>query len=258
VLENWRQELCRPRGTLDLAMVRCLRLLAAEYLEKRRDAEKNGISFLTCCNTEGFSDVLDFSRKVVRKMGTEANSLVVLVLSLALDVVIRVALLDGPNSRGVVYTDHHCVKPKGRIRPIVHLQLRPGHYDLLCKPEDGTPAFHLASGSHLHKGTLSSDTSIEIEGAEAPRRSGICPGLSAPWDVPGVRKLQTGLRSAAAEALEFSEVGLVALRCELAEASQAGLAALAGMLRAARSSSAGPAQETLGTGGPTPQLTLEP
>eukprot|EP00928_Gymnodinium_smaydae_P099656 TRINITY_DN9571_c0_g1_i2.p1 TRINITY_DN9571_c0_g1~~TRINITY_DN9571_c0_g1_i2.p1 ORF type:complete len:598 (+),score=129.31 TRINITY_DN9571_c0_g1_i2:116-1909(+) len=131
-------------GTIDLALVRALRHLVAEYLlEHAHDASKgNGLPFEVLCSAEGYDGVAGFVETVVLPLGTEAEGLVMSVLPKALDLDLRIALLDRRASAALSFSDYPGENGEGeeegaqsrtcrRKRPLIHVQLRPGHYDVL-------------------------------------------------------------------------------------------------------------------------------
>ncbi|CAE8692326.1 unnamed protein product, partial [Polarella glacialis] len=122
---------------LDLALVRFLRVLTARYMcEKADDWEAcNGISFNMLCEAQGMGTVQDFCDKVVLPLGVEAESLVMSAIVPATDISLRVAILDRTDASGLCFNDYVAkggVAACGGIDPpTIHVQLRPGHYDLL-------------------------------------------------------------------------------------------------------------------------------
>lgn len=119
--------------SLDLAMVRALRRLTARCMLDRADDWEtcNGISFRMLCEAQGLGTPEDFCRKVISPMGVEAESLVMNAIVPALETPLRLALLDRGDASGLVFEDYTVAGKDTSELPRVHLQLRPGHYDLL-------------------------------------------------------------------------------------------------------------------------------
>jgi len=135
--------LCEPNCTLDLALVRALRHLLAQFLiEHAHDPTLgHGIDFYTICNAQGYADVADFCKKVVLPMGAEADGAITDIMPKALGIGMSIAFLDRRDIVLKVFTyelDDVKVTKDNRgsafsdfKKPIIHLQLRPGHYDML-------------------------------------------------------------------------------------------------------------------------------
>mmetsp|Transcript_27201 Transcript_27201/g.77553 ORF Transcript_27201/g.77553 Transcript_27201/m.77553 type:complete len:369 (+) Transcript_27201:213-1319(+) len=137
-----RRSMGHPGSALDLALVRALRHVAAACLRKlAHDEEASaGISYEVVCLAQGYGGVEDFCRRVVLPMGTEAEGVVLGALPAALGVGLRVVLLDRRGSKDVPLCDYNMpagAPESGAVAaPVVHLQLRPGHYDLLYFGEE--------------------------------------------------------------------------------------------------------------------------
>ncbi|CAK0833999.1 unnamed protein product [Prorocentrum cordatum] len=106
----------------------------------RRGEASAGISYEVVCLAQGYGGVEDFCRRVVLPMGTEAEGVVLGALPAALGVGLRVVLLDRRGSKDVPLCDYNMpagAPESGAVAaPVVHLQLRPGHYDLLYFGEE--------------------------------------------------------------------------------------------------------------------------
>ena len=90
-----------------------------------------------------YDNVSDFCRKVVLPLGVEAEGVVLKGVAQALGIDLRVAFLDRSGS-DVAFCDYGCsggdiIAPPCAARevPLVHLQLRPGHYDVLYFSDSG-------------------------------------------------------------------------------------------------------------------------
>jgi len=126
---------------LDLALVRCMRRLTADYLCENRDNPDigNGLTPAMLCEYTGFESLDAFNEQVTLKMGKEAQDVAVHGLPLALDISLRVLFLDRKDgSQPVPHLDYGPALTAGSIDweraaewPLVRLQFRPGHYDLL-------------------------------------------------------------------------------------------------------------------------------
>lgn len=144
-----RRSLEVPGSELDLAFIRALRCLTAEHLSKHADDDdaNGGISFSTVCVAQGYTGVDDFCRRVVLPLGVEAQDIVLNALPQALDIGLRVAILDRRESTELPFCDFLAfpggdlltstantadgVLDATALAKLVHLQLRPGHYDVL-------------------------------------------------------------------------------------------------------------------------------
>lgn len=130
-----------PKNSADLALLRALRRLAADYLlSHAHDAAANhGISYHDICVCAGeYVDVSDFCNKVVLPDGVEAETLCQSALPAALGVGVRIAFLDRGDAQDVTFHDFGVdvdsddgAESSPSARPLIHVQLRPGHYDLL-------------------------------------------------------------------------------------------------------------------------------
>lgn len=127
-----------PGSSVDLALVRALRRMTSDYLMANKDDDDigGGISFEIICSAQGYAGVRDFCERVVLPMGVEAESVVISALPPAIGAALRIIFLDRAESKDLTVCDY----PEGIAddledaccqRPIIHMQLRPGHYDLL-------------------------------------------------------------------------------------------------------------------------------
>jgi len=119
-------------ASIDMAVVRALRRLTARFMLRNADDCEicNGMSFRILCDAQGLGTPDDFCRKVILPVGVEAESLVMNAIVPALGISLRVAILDRGGASGLCFEDYEA--PRGPAeRVTVHLQLRPGHYDLL-------------------------------------------------------------------------------------------------------------------------------
>uniref|UniRef100_A0A7S0AKS8 ubiquitinyl hydrolase 1 n=1 Tax=Pyrodinium bahamense TaxID=73915 RepID=A0A7S0AKS8_9DINO len=143
-----REAESRMRATLnelncgvDLALIRALRLLTAQFLKENRDNGEiaNGLPPEILCESLGFGGVDGFCDQVVLPLGVEAQDLVQIALPQALGIWVRIAFLERGGQAEVPLTEFGApVVDEGtaaagdaRSQPCIHVQLRPGHYDLL-------------------------------------------------------------------------------------------------------------------------------
>mmetsp|Transcript_150479 Transcript_150479/g.382551 ORF Transcript_150479/g.382551 Transcript_150479/m.382551 type:complete len:170 (+) Transcript_150479:516-1025(+) len=133
---------------LDPALVRALRRLAADFLQANAHDEEvtgNGMSFAQIVEVATEYPNLDaFCHRAVLVEGVEAEHVVLNALAAALGIGLRVALLDPRDgSAEVPFQDYggELEQAEAEARPVVHVQLRPGHYDLLYfgPPPVGVP-----------------------------------------------------------------------------------------------------------------------
>jgi len=134
------QSMRDKKGTLDLALIRAMRHLSAKFLVQNRHDTKiaGGISLETLCSAQGYGTPEDFCRQILLPMGNEAEGVSLSLLPPVLGTNFRVAFLDRLGPNGVVYCDYSIdgavgeglIKDDGSA-PLVHVQLRPGHYDLV-------------------------------------------------------------------------------------------------------------------------------
>lgn len=132
-----------PESLEDKALVRALRRLTVDYLLKYADDDEanHGISFTVACMAQDQGSVLNFCESVVLPMDIEAEGIVLNALPSAMGIGLRVAYLDRDGSTGKELVFHdYCLEGRGPGdapagtrggRPLIHVQLRPGHYDLL-------------------------------------------------------------------------------------------------------------------------------
>lgn len=131
------RSLHNPQNGSDLALIRALRKLTASYIttNAHNATANHGISFHDVCVCAGeFEGVLDFCNKIVLPDGMEAETICQQALPAALGVGVRIALLDRTSAKDITFHDFGLVAeidPEHVERPLVHVQLRPGHYDLL-------------------------------------------------------------------------------------------------------------------------------
>lgn len=119
---------------LDLALICVLRRLAAQYLLKNAydDEVGGGISFDIWCSAQGYAGIDEFCQKVVLAMGVEAEGIVLNTLPVIFGVGLRVVVLDRRDTVDLLFSDYpdeEAITDDGH-KPVIHLQLRPGHYDL--------------------------------------------------------------------------------------------------------------------------------
>lgn len=124
-----------PKKTMDLALVRALRILAALYLRKHAFDEEagGGITFDVVCSAQGYKGVYDYCEKVILPLGVEAEGIALTAVARSLQIGLRIAFLDRQAS-ALTFSDDglEAVAPGMQSsRPQIHVQLRPGHYDLL-------------------------------------------------------------------------------------------------------------------------------
>lgn len=141
-LELLYRSLSSPHFCYDLAFIRAMRFLTAKYLTENADNDEagGGISFnLVCMAQERLGGVEQFIQEIVAPIGKEAEDLVLTALPRALGVDMRIALLDRNASTTLTFMDYNAEGNAGEpalAKPRVHVQLRPGHYDLLYTKED--------------------------------------------------------------------------------------------------------------------------
>jgi len=133
----------KSHAGLDLALVRSLRRTAANYILQRQHEETapgSGISFADVCMCSDYASVQDFCDRVVLPLGRDAETLCQQALPAALGIRVRIAFLDRESAQEANYQDFGCAATQptqeegqsgGWAPPTVHVQLRPGHYDLL-------------------------------------------------------------------------------------------------------------------------------
>lgn len=133
------QSLRDPTGTLDLALIRAARRMSAGYLlaNKHNTEIAGGITFDTVCSAQGYNGVEDFCEQVIFPMGVEAEGVALGALPPVIGARLRIAFLDRTDNT-LAFCDYSTegaveqeVGPRGPEEPLVHLQLRPGHYDLV-------------------------------------------------------------------------------------------------------------------------------
>lgn len=136
---------CDPAKPFDLALVRALRRLAADWLLRNAhdDDLGGGISFEIASMAQGFDGVAGFCDKVVLPEGVEAEGIVLNALPAVLGMGLRIAYLDRNESRDLPFCDYATNGSVGEgalgMAPVIHMQLRPGHYDLLYFGEERLP-----------------------------------------------------------------------------------------------------------------------
>lgn len=123
-------------ASLDLALVRALRHLTARHMIANADDPEacHGISFRMLCDAQGLGTPERFCEQTVLPMGVEAETLVMSAIAPALCMSLRIALLDRGEASGLCFEDYKA--GAGVDQPMVHVQLRPGHYDLLYWHDD--------------------------------------------------------------------------------------------------------------------------
>lgn len=93
------RNLQNPGETADLALVRALRRLTANYIRNHADeftTSESGISYRDIAMATGFEDVEDFCGRIVLPDGEDAETLCQHALPAALGVVVRIVFLDRP------------------------------------------------------------------------------------------------------------------------------------------------------------------
>lgn len=125
---------------LDLALVRALRQLSVDFIRSNRDDVRvgQGLSLSQICSAEssGYQGVDDFCDREVLSMGREAEGVVLNALAMALGESFRVVYLDRAEPQGasgveVPVMDYHPLEDVGTQTPRIHVQFRPGHYDVI-------------------------------------------------------------------------------------------------------------------------------
>jgi len=123
---------------LDLALVRALRQLISDFLIANASAEcfSEGLPLSVAVTALGFDSVEDFCEQIVLRMGTDAESIVLPAMAHSIAQSFRVVFLDrsemAENMETAVPTIDYLVDGQmGGHAPSIHIQLRPGHYDIL-------------------------------------------------------------------------------------------------------------------------------
>lgn len=149
------QSIRDPQKPLDLAFIRALRKLAARYIQLHADDDEvgGGISFETVCSAEGYRDAQHYCEQVILPLGVEAEGIVLNAVARCLHICLRVAFMDRQSS-DIAFCDYGCEAAPAThagqpsSRPLIHVQLRPGHYDLLyVRADNSMPAFLSARGA---------------------------------------------------------------------------------------------------------------
>lgn len=137
-LQQLHANMSSPSNTTDQAMIRALRLLVARFLiDNAENQDTCELTFNLVVQIEGYEDIKDFNNKVVLPMGNEAQSVVLPALPKALGIDVTIALID--TTIGPLCLQECEAMPRkgpGLVRPKVHVQLRPGHYDLMYFQEE--------------------------------------------------------------------------------------------------------------------------
>lgn len=122
-----------PGLSCDSTLLQCLRRITAdELLEKASDeqATEAGVSYQDIIIAlDEHASVNEFCERVVLPDGVEARHVVLNALAAKLQVRLRIAVLDREGASEIHFCDYGAKVPEDR--PIIHLQFRPGHYDLL-------------------------------------------------------------------------------------------------------------------------------
>jgi len=149
------EDMRNNQAPVDMALIRALRKLAANYIIENADcntAVDSGITFRDVAMCTGYESVEDFCHRVVLPEGEDAETLCQHALPAALDIVVRVAFLDRSSSgaepdfldfgdRVSHSKEDSASGGKEEVgagvgdRIMVNIQFRPGHYDLLYKAE---------------------------------------------------------------------------------------------------------------------------
>jgi len=160
-----------PRSPLDLAFIRAMRHITMQHLLRHAgdDIAGVGISFETICVAQGYADVADFCHKVVLPEGVEAQDVVLNALPLGIGVHLRIAFLDRNESTDLTFCDYGSeqhMNSSDAFRPCVHVQFRPGHYDLLYlsgPQEDTSPNRGLQNSRHNEESQLAIGDTVAEE-----------------------------------------------------------------------------------------------
>lgn len=116
-------------GFTDQACVRALRRLTADFLLAHRHAptSEGGLSYEALVVAQGGLSMEEFCDSVVLRMGIEAEGVILQALPLQLQISSRIIYLDRSEDTDLKVMDFgHGDDPK-----VVHLLLKPGHYDVL-------------------------------------------------------------------------------------------------------------------------------
>jgi len=127
------EEVRQPQSAVDAGLVRVMRQLTVDFLLTHADDPEvnNGLEFNVVCMAAGYDGATDFCDAEVYMFGKEAQSPVPKALSLALGLGLTMAIVD--RCSGLSWEDY---PPKVTGWPTVHLQFRPGHFDMIYKTPD--------------------------------------------------------------------------------------------------------------------------
>ncbi|CAK0889400.1 unnamed protein product [Prorocentrum cordatum] len=131
--EDLLRVMSNPDRSEDLALVRALRVLVAQYITEHAhdDSLNGGISFQLIAESLGYAGAEGFCSAVVLASGVEAEDMILPAVPGALGVGLCVALLHRSSGSDLIFCNYGLDAEDESARPVVHLQLRPGHYDLL-------------------------------------------------------------------------------------------------------------------------------
>jgi len=186
-----------PETALDLALIRAMRHLSAKHLLENKDEFASGISLNTICAAQGYEGAEDYCQKVILPMGQEAEGLTLGMLPPVLGVALRVAFLDRGSSSGLAFCEYTVDGSMGEgvsvdgDHPRVHVQLRPGHYDLVYfgEPEETAqpkerplyrqPSFGDTDGASDYSVQPTTQKPVEVAQRRIRTRAAICPTVAS-------------------------------------------------------------------------------
>merc|ERR1712224_585420 len=120
-------------------MGHAMRQITAAFLREHANDETvcGGLPPEIIVATEGYETMEDFCQRIVLPMGVEAESIVLFALPYALGIKLRIVYLDrqAPSGSSLVSIDYPTESSSG---PLIHVQLRPGHYDPLYMQSGST------------------------------------------------------------------------------------------------------------------------
>jgi len=171
-----------PETALDLALIRAMRHLSAKHLLENKDEFASGISLNTICAAQGYEGAEDYCQKVILPMGQEAEGLTLGMLPPVLGLAFCEYTVDGSMGEGVSVDGDH---------PRVHVQLRPGHYDLVYfgEPEETAqpkerplyrqPSFGDTDGASDYSVQPTTQKPVEVAQRRIRTRAAICPTVAS-------------------------------------------------------------------------------
>jgi len=122
----------------DAAFIRALRQLVANFITAHADDSSmpGGISYNAVCRAQGWKDAAHFAMEEVMTMGCEAEGITLPATAMALGIDLCIIFLDRQKASNLTFVDYPArgtteVEAEPVKRLTIHLQHRPGHYDLI-------------------------------------------------------------------------------------------------------------------------------